>query len=294
MESLKLADVSVLVHPPANLNNPAPLIVLWHGFGTPNSEKILAQTLPLEEVQAWKAYLELPLFGELMKTGSYDELMQRQLEDYVLQLLLPTIEPAMQKLPEVVRLLQEKLGIDKQAGIGLFGFSAGGLAALLTLVESSVPITTAVLAGVTKDLASAMKTVERTTVEYYPLLKEQYPWVEERHKHYRWTEASQVAKQRLNFVARAAEITQRQPLPAILLIHAVQDEAYSLKDLEALYQALALHYETVHRQERLSLKTFEHLKHHLDLEAAKNEPQMQQDLIELQQLVATWFTRFLT
>ena len=294
IESLNLANVPVVVHPPANLDNPAPLIVLWHGFGTPNSEEILAQTLPLKEVPAWKAYLELPLFGHLMKTGSHDELMRRQLEDYVLQLLLPTIEPAVQKLPEVVRALQAKLEIDEQAGIGLFGFSAGGLAALLALVESSVPITTAVLAGVTKDLASAIETVERTTQQYYPMLKEQYPWVEERHQHYHWTEASRVAKQRLNFAARAAEIAQRQPIPAILLVHAVQDEAYSLKDLETLYQAFALHYEKAHQQERLSLKTFEHLKHHLDLEAAKNEPQMQQDLIELQQLVATWFSCFLT
>ena len=294
IESLNLADVSVVVHPPAFPDNPAPLIVLWHGFGTPNNEQILAQTLPLKEVQAWKAYLELPLFGHLMKTRRHDELMQRQLEDYVLQLLLPTIEPAMEKLPEVVQGLQAQLGIDEQAGIGLFGFSAGGLAALLALVESSLPITTAVLAGVTKDLPSAIETVERTTKQYYPMLKEQYNWVEERHKHYHWTEASQVAKQRLDFAARAAEIAQRQPLPAILLLHALQDEVYPLKNIETLYQALALHYDKAHQQERLSLKTFEHLLHHLDLGAAKNKPQMQQDLIELQQLVATWFSRFLT
>lgn len=41
-----------------------------------------------------------------MKAGNLEELMQRQLEDYTLQLLLPTIEPAVEKLPEIVRQLQ--------------------------------------------------------------------------------------------------------------------------------------------------------------------------------------------
>lgn len=63
IESLELAGVPVVVRPPANPSLPATLIVLWHGFGVPNSEEMLAETLPLEEVQAWKAYLGLPLFG---------------------------------------------------------------------------------------------------------------------------------------------------------------------------------------------------------------------------------------
>ena len=66
MSQTKLLNVSgipTIVHPPADLNKPAPLIILWHGFGTPSSEEMLAQTLPLKEVQAWKAYPELPLFG---------------------------------------------------------------------------------------------------------------------------------------------------------------------------------------------------------------------------------------
>ena len=60
---LELAGVPVIVKPPANPNIPAPLIILWHGFGIPNNEELLAEVLPLEEVQAWKAYLGLPLFG---------------------------------------------------------------------------------------------------------------------------------------------------------------------------------------------------------------------------------------
>ena len=294
IKSLNIAGIPVIVSPPVNLDNPAPLIILWHGFGIPANEKTLAKTLPLKEVQAWKAYPELPLFGQLMKTGNIEELMQRQLEDYILQLLLPTIEPALQKLPEIVRKLQAELGIDRQLGIGLFGFSAGGIASLLTLIESSVPINVAVLTGVTKDLTSTIDMVERTTQQNYQTLQEQYSWIKERHKQYNWTEASRKAQQRLNFVQRAAEIAQRQPIPAILFAHGVQDEILTLKEVKTLYAALETHYEQAKKSERLSLKTFEHLKHHLDFEAAENNPQMHQDLIELQQVIARWFDQYLT
>ena len=293
-KSFNIADIPVIVHSPPNLNKPAPLIILWHGFGIPSSEEMLAQTLPLKEVQAWKAYPELPLFGHLMKTNNLEELMQRQLEDYTLQLLLPTIEPAVQKLPEIVRQLQIELGISEKLGIGLFGFSAGGIASLLTLIESSVSISAAVLTGVTNNLTSAIDMVERATQQNYQTLKEQYSWVEERHKQYQWTEASRKAQQRLDFVNRAAEITQRQTIPAILLAHGVQDETLTLKEVKTLYAALKNHYERVNQAEYLFLKTFEHLKHHLDFETAKNNPQMQQNLIEFQKVVATWFCQHLT
>ncbi len=102
LEPLDIAGVPLVLRPPANLSLPAPLIVLWHGFGIPNSEEMLAEVLPLQEVQAWKAYLGLPLFGKRLPPGGLDEIVRRQMEDYVLQLLLPTINQAMQELPAVV------------------------------------------------------------------------------------------------------------------------------------------------------------------------------------------------
>jgi predicted esterase len=291
LESLELAGVPVLVRPPANPSLSAPLIVLWHGAGIPGSEENLAETLPLEQVQAWKAYLGLPLFGKRLPVGGTDEIMRRQLEDYVLRALLPTIEPAMQELPNVVRALQARFGINDQEGIGVFGWSVGGLTALLTLVESSLPIKIAVLASVTKDLAVAVDNYERHVQNAYPTLKEQYPWVEQR---YHWTEESEVAKQRLDFVARASEITQRQPMPAVLFVHGSQDEIFPVSKVKELYATLAPYYQRTNQVKRLSLKTFDHLKHNLDLEAAKNSPDMQQDIAELQQIVTTWFNQHLT
>lgn len=290
LESLELAGVPVLVRPPANPNLPAPLIVLWHGAGMPNSEEILAETLPLEEVQAWKAYLGLPMFGKRLPVGGDDEIMRLQLEDYVLRCLLPVMEQAMQELPDVVRALQAQFSINDKQGIGLFGYSVGSLTALLTLLENSLPITTAVLAGATKDLGVAVDNYNRIVQATYPTLKAQFPWVEER---YRWTAESEVAKQRLDFVARAFEIAGRKPLPAVLFVHGSQDEICPLNEVKELYAALAPYYEKSDARERLSLQIFEHLQHDIDLEAAKNSPDMQQDIAELQRVIGTWLSQHL-
>jgi pimeloyl-ACP methyl ester carboxylesterase len=291
IESLELAGVPVIVRPPANPSLKAPLIVLWHGAGIPNSEEKLAEILPLEDVQAWKAYLGLPMFGKRLPVGGSDEIMRRQLEDYVLKALLPVMEPAIQELPDVVRALQARFSIDERQGIGLFGFSIGGLSALLTLLESSLPVTTAVLVGVTKDLVSIVNNYERIVQAEYLTLKQQFPGLE---KHYRWSAESEVAKQRLDFVARASDITQRQPTPAILFVHGLQDKIFSVSEVQELFAALAPYYEQTNQMQRLSMRIFKHLNHNLDWEAAKNSPEMQQDLAELQQVVADWFKHHLT
>lgn len=291
IESLELAGVPMVIRPPANLTAPAPLIVLWHGYGIPDNEEVLAELLPLEQVQAWKVYLGLPMFGKRLPSGGNDEMMRRQLEDYVLKLLLPIIEQAMQELPTVVQALASQFSLNIKEGIGLFGFSIGGLAALLTLVESPLPIKTAVLAGVTKNLVAVVDNYERTVQSAYPTLKEQFPWVEKR---YRWTAESEVAKQRLNFIARASEIAGRQPFPAVLFVHGSQDEIFAVSEVKELYAALAPYYQKCDRASHLSLQTFEHLKHQFDWKAAQNSPEMQQDIAELQRVVTEWFSQHIT
>ncbi|MBW4637951.1 MAG: hypothetical protein KME05_06900 [Gloeocapsa sp. UFS-A4-WI-NPMV-4B04] len=84
IEFLEVAGVPVVVRPPANPSLPALLIVLWHGLGVPNSEEMLAETLRLEEVQARTAYFGLPLFGKRLAADGMEEVMRRQVEDYVL------------------------------------------------------------------------------------------------------------------------------------------------------------------------------------------------------------------
>ncbi|MEG4861106.1 hypothetical protein QUB75_27585 [Microcoleus sp. K1-B6] len=55
------------------------------------------------------------------------------------------------------------------------------------------------------------------------------------------------------------------------------------------------HYDDgIDRANRLSLRIWEHLQHHLALEAAKNSPEMQHNITQLQQLTAKWFNEHLT
>lgn len=56
----KLADVPAILRRPKLLTKPP--IVLWHGFGPPESERQLMDALPLDDVPALKVYLGLPLF----------------------------------------------------------------------------------------------------------------------------------------------------------------------------------------------------------------------------------------
>lgn len=281
IESLTVAGVPIVLRFPENQNQPAPLIILWHGFGVPNSEQVLAETLPLEDVPAWKAYLGLPLFGVRLPQGGVDELMQRQLDDYVLQLLLPVIEGAVGELPALIAALQTRFNIQLDTGIGLFGFSAGGIAAMLALTESKVPITTAVVAGITKDLLSAVDAVEKVFKAYGVDLK------------YNWTEASIAAAKRLNFVARAKEIATVAQSPAILFLHGGNDEIYPAQDVQQLYAALLPYYEQANCPERLSLQIFANLGHQIELPTDETNSAILMDYSALQLAIAQWFTNYL-
>jgi dienelactone hydrolase len=287
LEQLEIAGVPLLLQSPTNPNRQTPLISFWHGFGSPHGEADVAEAFPLEQVEAWKAYLGLPLFGQ--RSAGAEDLMRRQFGDYVLQLLLPVIDQAGRELPGVVEGLRSHCNLDPNSPLGLFGFSAGGLAALLTLIESQLPIQAAVLAGVTKDLAAAVATYETFTKAAYDMLKEQFPALK---PEYSWSGESEAAKIRLDFVTRSQEIVQREPLPAILFVHGAQDEAFALQDVEVLYNTLKVQYEQVHHPERLAMQVFPHLKHAIDL-AANESPEQRADLVEMEKETAEWFKHYL-
>ena len=49
LNSLELAGVPVLIRPPTNTDRPAPLIILWHGFGLPDSELYFSLNLSIDQ-----------------------------------------------------------------------------------------------------------------------------------------------------------------------------------------------------------------------------------------------------
>ena len=287
LETLEVAGVPLLLRPPAKPDHQTPLILLWHGFASPNGEADIAEAFPLEKVDAWKAYLGLPLFGQ--RSVGDENLMRRQMEDYVLKLLLPVVEQAVQELPKVVEELRSRCDLDSHSPLGLFGFSAGGLAALLTLVESQFPIQAVVLAGVTKELSAAVAAYERFTQASYEMLKQQYPKLK---PEYEWSKESEAARTRLDFVAHSKGMTQRDPLPAILFVHGAQDEVFNLEDVKALHNVFKTEYQQINHPERVSLKIFHHLRHAIDL-ASNPSPEQQVDIVEMESVIADWFVQYL-
>ncbi len=272
IESLEVAGVPVVLRFPEKLEKPAPLIILWHGLNTPNSEQTLSETIPLKGVNAWKAYLGLPLFGARMPEGGIDELTRRVREDYLLQLFLPVVEGAVRELPNVVESLYSSFDIQSDFGIGLFGFSAGGFAAMLALAESKIPIKAAVLAGVSKDISSAIRATEQFN-----------------NCEYRWSEASLAASRRIDFLSRVEEIVTNAQLPAMLFLHGGNDEIFAPDEVQQLYAAMCPYYDRAGYPERLSLKIFSHLQHQLEPPTDEINQALRANYWALQTAAANWF-----
>ena len=241
---------------------------------------------------AWKVYPDLPMFGEWLPEGGMDELTRRQLSDYVLDLLLPIAEQAVAELSRLVEEITRRYGADASDGIGLFGFSGGAATAIHALLDGSVPIRAAVLAGAPSSLDVAVANVERGMRAEADRLRESYIWFEDEMLTYRWSEASESARSSFDLGNRASEIADAEPPPAVLLAHGCQDEMFAVSDVEALGETLRAAYQKRGIPERIGVRTFLHLSHHLDPEAAAGT-NAERDLSELQMTVAEWYRRYL-
>src|SRR5215467_2834701 len=142
-EEKSIGGVPVLISRPEVVNPNTRLVVLYHGFGPPENPRALAEVLRLEEMDAILAFVNLPMVADRMPAGGRDELLRVQKEDFVNGFFFRSIRGAIAELPQIVKELTATYHFSDK-GIGLFGFSAGGAAALLALIESDVPITAAV------------------------------------------------------------------------------------------------------------------------------------------------------
>jgi predicted esterase len=271
LESLTLAGVPLVLRHPAKRDEPAPLIVLWHGFGSPNSERTLAEVLPLDDVHAWKAYLGLPLFGARLPEGGIEEIRRRQQEDYALELFLPVAAGAREELPGVVRSLARDYAIELEGGIGIFGFSAGGAAAMLNLIESPIAIRTAILCNTARNMASAVSTVEKVLG-----------------KTYAWPEAAQIAAERIDPIARAGEIARREPPASVLLLYSENDEYFAAEHASDLAAALQAAYRQAGNPRRVTAQMLGGMTHHFGPSAGQHGPVRISEATALRRAVGEW------
>ncbi|PZO10016.1 MAG: hypothetical protein DCF25_20985 [Leptolyngbya foveolarum] len=218
--------------------------------------------------------------------------MQRQLSDYVLDLLLPSVEQAVSELPQLVAAVERQYGAIAANGIGLFGFSAGAATAVHALLDGPTPIRAAVLAGSFPSLDAAVENFERGTRSYRDYLREHYDWLEDEMMTYSWSADSEAARSHFDLSGRAAELAEKSPQPAVLLAHGEQDEMLPVAEIRLLGDKLRGAYETRQAAERVAVNTFPHLAHHLDL-MAENEPAVEKDLQLFREAVSAWYRRYL-
>jgi len=235
----RLASVPALMRVPAKVTQPP--ILLWHGFGPPASEHALMEALPLDEVPAIKIYLGLPQFGAREAPGGRENMVRHQSEDLGRLVFEPVVVGAARELPSVIAALQELQCIRTQDKVGLFGFSAGGAAALITLAEGKVRVGTAVIVNASTGLTASVQAYELATK-----------------KQYIWSDYTRELAHRTDAVERAADIARDRP--ALLIVHGTDDAMLPAQNAIALRDALAPFYRESGNK-RLRLELIDWLSH---------------------------------
>lgn len=240
---VSLAGVPAIIRAPERVTR-AP-ILLWHGLGPPGDKGALMAALPLDDVQAVKVYLDLPLFGDRMPRGGLSELAQRQKSDYGMEIFAPAVVGAARELPRIVEALGRRFERSSRGGVALFGFSAGGAAVLTALAEKEVPIRSAVILNAPNGLAGGVEAFEATT-----------------HTKYSWTAQGRRLAEKTDAIGRASEIARTRRPPALLLIHGLDDEMIPSRSTELIYRALRPFYVSARKEGRLQLDLRVGLNHH--------------------------------
>jgi predicted esterase len=271
-----ITGVPVLISKPEVVTPNTRLVVLYHGFGPPQNPRALAQVLRLEEMDAILAFVNLPMVADRMPTGGRDELLRLQKEDFVNGFFFRSISGATAELPQIVKELNATYHLDADKGIGLFGFSAGGAAALLALLESDVPITAAVIVNAPMSVMQNVENWQRT-------LKRQFEW----------DNASTEAASRYDVELQADKIAERKVLPALLIVQGDADKQLGIESARRAFETLKQRYVGRGEAERIQFEVIHGLAHNFGPGfGATGSGDASIDL-EIEQKTEHWFQRFL-
>lgn len=241
--ALHIGQVPVLLRPARR--DGAPIVVLYHGFGPPNSPQDMAEAFPLGTVDANLAYVGLPMFGERLPPGGLEEVIDRQARDYLRQLLMPVAEQAADELPSIVVEIAERTRADANR-LAVLGFSAGGVIVAYALIRAQVPIQAAVVINTISSPSAAVAIAERLSGNPYP-----------------WDDDARAAAQRGDLAAHASDVAARSTPPALLILHGVNDEYIAPDDARDLYSALRNAYRESGREALVEVRFFDEVAHHL-------------------------------
>jgi predicted esterase len=218
--TVTIADVPIVLAVPRRVTRSTPLIIMYHGFGSPNSPESLAEALP-PFANALTVYPSLPLVGKRLPAGGVDELLRRQSADYIGQLLYPSVLSAAQELPKIISALSKTYGLSKSSPVILFGFSAGGAAALLSLTESGVRPRAVVVVNSPLSIVQAIDSYERQTNSVYA-----------------WTEKAKDASRHYDIKMSAEQIAKINPQMAVLILESEHDAGPTVQAAQSAAIAL--------------------------------------------------------
>ncbi|WP_157786200.1 prolyl oligopeptidase family serine peptidase [Dyella japonica] len=245
---------------PAHISKPP--VILWHGFGPPASERAMMDALPLDEVDAVKVYLGLPLFGARAPEGGMKEVARRQGEDVGLLVFKPVVVGAANELPNVVDALQKNACMPHGASVALVGFSAGGAAALDALSQGKVAIDAAVFINASTGLSASVQAYEKATG-----------------KTYAWSPASRELAKDTDAAGHAREIAAHQP--ALLFLQGADDAVIDSHGASELFDSLKPFYDG--RSQRLQFTRPTGMSHQWAADPVT--------LAEVRKATGDWFAR---
>jgi len=275
-EQKSVGGIPLLISKPGVVNPNTRLVVLYHGFGPPQNPRALAEVLRLEGMDAILAFVNLPMVADRMPAGGRDELLRVQKEDFVNGFFFHSISAATAELQQIVKELNATYSLDADKGIGLFGFSAGGAAALLALLESDVPIKAAVIVNAPMSVMQNVENWQRT-------LKRQFEW----------DNASRKAASRYDVELKADKIAERKILPALLILQGDADKQLGIEPARRAFEALKQRYGGRGEAERIQFEVIHGLGHNFGPgSGATGSDQASIDL-EIEQKTKHWFERFL-
>lgn len=205
------ADVPFLAVPPDGDGGANPVVIAWHLMDPPRTEAAFAAAMPLQGLHAWRIYLGLPMTGSRLPAGGFAELMQRGYEDAVLKLTGPITIQAAEEFDAAFRELRHQLDL-ADAPIAVLGGSTGAAVAQLVMTESDVCVRAAVLVS---PVVQLQPTVEAMARQF--------------DMSYQWSDAARAVAERLDFVARADEMT-RAGQPAVMCIVGEDDDVQGFRE----------------------------------------------------------------
>jgi predicted esterase len=275
-EQKSVGGVPILISRPRVVNPNTRLVLFYHGFGPPQNPRALAEALRLKEMDAILAFVNLPMVADRMPAGGKDELLRVQKEDFVNGFFFRSISGATAELQQIVKELNATYHLDADKGIGLFGFSAGGAAALLALLESNVPITAAVIVNAPM---SVTQNVEN--------------WQRALQRKFEWDDASRKAASRYDVELQANKIAERKILTALLIVQGDADKQLGIEPARRAFEALKQRYVGRGEAERIQFEVIHGLAHNFGPGSdATGSAQASIDL-EIEQKTKHWFERFL-